>query len=63
MGERAWAGEPNRSRGCVLEVVPCRKVLVAAKVLMATKWTHREAAVVKREKRVAMPSKLGINWG
>ena len=42
---------------------PSRKVLVAAKVLMATRWTHREAAVAKREKSVAMPSKLGKNWG
>jgi len=47
----------------VLPSIPSRKVLVAAKVLMATKWTHKEAAVVKRENRMAMPSRLGMNCG
>ena len=43
--------------------IPSVKVRLAANRLMESKWTQREAAVVSREKRVATPSRDGMNCG
>ena len=42
---------------------PSKYISRAANRFAASRWTHREAAVSQREKRVQMPAKLGMNCG